>query len=118
MVNMHGCDMLITAFEVHSGMHAGIISRRVRTFPDNSIVGGFSSMGVGKGIVVSADGSDDLLAFFPVGLCLDAIGVGHFQGLHISRLRGDLCGKNDVQNTYPSHHAIGIEGANLEGPTG
>jgi hypothetical protein len=118
MVNMHGCEMLITAFEVHSGMHAGITRRRVRTFPHNSIVGAFSSMGVGKVVVVSADGSGDLLAFFPGGLCLDAIGVGDWKGLRISHFRWKMCGRNDGQNTYPSHHADGIESANLEGPTG
>ena len=115
---MMGCDMLITVLEVHSGVQMGIIFRRVRTFSDNSIVSAFGNVVVRKGVVVSADGTGDLLAFSLVGLCLDAIGVGHFQVLHMSRFRGDLCGKDDVPNTYPSHHADRIEGANLEGPTG
>ena len=97
MVNMHGCEMLITALEVDSGVRLGITGRLVWTFPDNGVVGGFSNMGVRKGIVVSADGTGDLLAISLVCLCLDTVGVGHFQSLHISRFRTDLCGRNMVE---------------------
>ena len=90
---MHGCEMLIAVFEVHSGVRVGIICRCVWAFPDDSIVGAFGNMVVGEGVVVSADGAGDILAISLVGLCLDTIGVGHFQGLHISRFR-DVCGKN------------------------
>ena len=93
MVDMMGCDMLVTALEVHSGVRVGIICRRVRTFADNSVVGGFGRVVVGEVVVVSADGTGDILAFSLVGLCLDTIGVGHFQGLHISHFR-DMCGKD------------------------
>jgi len=118
MVDMMGCDMLVTVLEVHSGVQMGIIFCRVRTFPDNGIIGAFGDVVVGKGVVVSADGTGNLLALILVGLGLDTIGVGHWKVLHISHFRRDTCGKNDGQNTYPSHHADGIEGANLEEPTG
>ena len=91
---MLGCDVLVTALEVDSGMQVGVIFRGVGTFPDNSIVGGFSSMGVGEVVVVSTDGTGDAFTLSLVGLCLDTVGVGHFQILHISRVRGDPGGKN------------------------
>jgi hypothetical protein len=118
MVDMMGCDNIATALEVHGGMQAIIIRRPVGTFPDLGTVGTFSSMGVGEVVVVCADGTGDMLALILVGLSLDVIGVGHWKVLHISHFRRDTCGKNDGQNTYPSHHADGIEGANLKGPTG
>ena len=114
---MMGCDNIATALEVHSGMQAIIIGRPVGTFPDLGTVGGFSGMVGGKVVVVSADGTGDMLPLILVGLSLDVIGVGHWKVLHISHFRY-TCGKNDVPNTYPSHHADRIEGANLEGPTG
>ena len=112
-----GCDMLVTFLEVHSGVQTGIIRRRVRAFADNSIIGAFGDVVLRKGLVVSTDGTGDMLPLSLVGLCLDVIGVGHWKVLHISHFR-HTCGKNDGQNTYPSHHADGIDGANLEGPTG